>query len=99
MSLSETQKRQLRKLGHPLKPVVMVGANGLTDAVCNEIDLSIAHHELIKIKVSAADREARDSMISELCRRSNADLVQRVGNIALVYRPNPKNPKIHLNKS
>ena len=98
MSLSEIQKRQLRKLGHDLKPVVMIGANGLTDGVCNEIDLSIAHHELIKIKVSVGDRDARDEIITELCQRASAELVQRIGNIALVYRRNPKNPKIHLGK-
>lgn len=98
MPLTENQKRQLRKRGHSLKPVVMVGANGLTDGVSNETDLSLAHHELIKIKVSASDRNARDQIIQTLCERCNAELIQRVGNIALVYRHNPENPKIHLSK-
>lgn len=98
MSLSENQKRQLRKLGHDLKPVVIIGANGLTDAVCNEIDLSLAHHELIKIKVNASDRDERDEIIQTLCQRCSAELIQRVGHVALVYRPNPETPKIHLSK-
>jgi RNA-binding protein len=98
MSLSEHQKRQLRKLGHTLKPVIMIGANGLTDGVCNETDLSLAHHELLKIKVSGADRDERDAMIETLCQRCSAELVQRIGNIALVYRRNPENPKIHLER-
>jgi len=98
MSLSEHQKRQLRKLGHTLKPVIMIGANGLTDAVCNETDLSLAHHELLKVKVSGADRDERDAMIETLCQRCAAELVQRIGNIALVYRRNPENPKIHLER-
>lgn len=98
MSLSEIQKRQLRKLGHNLKPVVMIGANGLTDAICTETDLSLAHHELLKIKVNAGDRETRDAMIQELCQRCHAELIQRVGHIALVYRRNPENPKIHLER-
>ena len=98
MSLSEIQKRQLRKLGHTLKPVVMIGTNGLTDGVCNETELSIAHHELIKIKVNASDRDERDEIIKTLCQRCNAELVQRIGHIALVYRRNPQNPKIHLSK-
>jgi len=98
MSLSEHQKRQLRKLGHTLKPVIMIGANGLTDAVCNETELSLAHHELLKIKVSGADRDVRDAMIETLCQRCSAELVQRIGNIALVYRRNPENPKIHLER-
>ena len=98
MSLLEIQKRQLRKLGHNLKPVVMIGNNGLTDAVCNELDLSLSHHELLKVKVTAADREERDSIIHTLCDRSSAELVQRVGHVALIYRHNPQNPKIHLSK-
>ncbi|ALP52783.1 RNA-binding protein [Candidatus Tenderia electrophaga] len=98
MSLSEHQKRQLRKLGHHLKPVVMIGANGLTEAVCNEADLSLAHHELLKVKVNAADRDERDAIIASLCERCAAELVQRVGHVALVYRRNPENPKIHLER-
>ena len=98
MSLTENQKRQLRKLGHTLKPVVMIGGNGLTDNVNNEIDLSLDHHELIKIKVSVGDRDARDEMISSLCNTNKAELVQRIGNIALVFRRNPQKPKVHLEK-
>ncbi len=98
MSLSEHQKRRLRKLGHTLKPVVIIGANGLTDAVCNETDLSLAHHELLKVKINAADRNERDAIIESLCQRCSAELVQRVGHVALVYRRNPENPKIHLER-
>lgn len=98
MSLSEHQKRQLRKLGHTLKPVVIIGANGLTNAVCNETDLSLAHHELLKVKVNAADRNERDAIIESLCQRCSAELVQRVGHVALIYRRNPENPKIHLER-
>ena len=96
MSLSETHKRQLRKLGHDLKPVVIIGANGLTDAVYNELDLSLTHHELLKVKVNASDRDERDEIIKAMCERSLAELVQRIGHVALVYRRNPENPKIHL---
>jgi RNA-binding protein len=98
MPLTENQKRQLRKLGHTLKPVVMIGANGLTEGVTNEIDLSLEHHELIKVKVSAGDREVRDEMINAFCDSSTAELVQRIGNIALIFRRNTKQPKIHLEK-
>ena len=96
MSLSEDQKRQLRKIGHTLKPTIIIGGNGLTDAVCNETDLTIDHHELIKIKVNAGDREERDEIINTLCERTNSTLIQRVGHVALVYRRNEKKPKIHF---
>lgn len=99
MPLSEHQKRHLRGLGHALKPVVMVGGNGLSEGVLREIELSIAHHELIKVKVAAGDRELRDGMIGEICESCRAELVQRVGNMALLFRRNHNNPKVEIPRS
>lgn len=96
MSLNEDKKRQLRKLGHTLKPLVTIGTNGLTDAVCAEFDSTISHHELIKVKVNADERDNRDAMIVELCQRTGSELIQRVGHIALIFRRNPLKPKIHI---
>lgn len=95
MTLTEAQKRHLRKLAHNLKPLVIIGANGLTENVVNEIDQTLAHHELIKVKVNAMDREERDAMIAAFCERLDCALVQRIGNTAVVYREAEK-PKITL---
>ena len=59
INLTAHQKRYLRGLAHSLKPVVMIGASGLTENVIAEIDASIEHHELIKVRVNATDREER----------------------------------------
>ena len=99
MPLSESQKKFLRGLGHKLKPVVSVGGAGVTDALIRELDTTIAHHELIKVRVRAGDRETRDAAIEELCRRGNAVLVTRIGNVALLYRRNPDDARIQLPKS
>ena len=96
MQLSESRKKFLRGLGHKLKPVVSVGGAGITDALLREFDATIAHHELVKVRVRAGDRESRDAAIEELCRRGGAELVTRIGNVALLYRRNPDNPKIQL---
>lgn len=96
MTLSEAQKKHLRGLGHQLKPIITVGGAGLTDAVQKEFDTTIEHHELIKIRVRVGDRSARDAIISELCDRGAAQIVTRIGNVALVYRKNDDKPKITL---
>lgn len=96
MALTESQKKYLRGLGHQLKPVVMIGDAGLSDAVFNEFCTTIEHHELIKVRVRVGDRKTRDSVIDELCKRGSAELVTRIGNIALVYRRNEEEPKISL---
>lgn len=98
MQLSESQKKFLRGLGHQLKPVVSVGNAGVTDALLKELDTTIAHHELVKVRVRAGDRESRDAAIEELCRRGGAALVTRIGNVALLYRRNPDAPRIQLPK-
>lgn len=96
MPLSESQKKFLRGLGHRLKPVVTVGDAGVSEAVMKEFDTTLAHHELIKVKVRAADRAARDAAIDKLCAEGAAELVTRVGNVALIYRRNADEPKIVL---
>ena len=96
MMLSEPQKKYLRGLGHALKPVVMVGESGLTDAVRAEFESSLEHHELIKIRVKVGDREQRDKIILSLCETANAELVQRIGNMALLFRENAEKKRIRL---
>ena len=88
MDLTEHQKKHLRGLGHQLKPLVMVGDAGLSDSLLAEYEATLDHHELIKVRVRASDRDARDIIIDTLCDRSRAILVQRIGNVALLYRPN-----------
>lgn len=87
--LTPSQKRYLRGLAHPLKPVILMGEKGLTEAVVAELELALDHHELVKVRISADDRRARDATALELVNRSGAQLVQRIGNIACLYRRNP----------
>ena len=96
MTLSESQKKYLRGLGHALKPVVMVGEAGLTDAVLTEFESTLDHHELIKVRVKVGGREERDQVIARLCESGDAQLVQRIGNMALLYRENPEKKRIRL---
>jgi len=95
MPITESQKRHLRKLAHNLKPLVIIGGNGLTENVINEIDQTLAHHELIKVRVNAMDREERDAMVVAICEALECALVQRIGHIAAIYRA-AKKPVIRL---
>ena len=93
MKLSEPQKKFLRGLGHGLKPLVMVGEAGVSESLLAEFETTLAHHELIKVSVRVGDRSARDEIIEKLCVAGSAQLVQRVGNMALLYRENPERKK------
>ena len=87
--VNSKERRQLRALAHTLRPVVTVAGKGLSDSVLREVDRALADHELIKVKISVGDRTQRETIIGALCERSGALLVQRIGNIATLMRPNP----------
>lgn len=98
-ALSNPQKRYLRGLAHDLKPVILVGAKGITDNLAAETGLALDHHELIKVRVAAGDRELRDEWIGILCERTSAALVARIGNIAVLYKRSQDKPLIVLPKA
>ena len=85
MKSENRQRKQLRAIGHRLSPVVIV-SNGLTKGVTAEIDRALTDHELIKIRVNAADREEKQEQVAAICKKLDAELIQMAGHIALIYR-------------
>jgi RNA-binding protein len=71
---------------HKLKPVVLIGNKGLTDAVQTEINHALEHHELIKIRISGGYKEYRDHIIQEVCTQQKALLLKKIGHIFAIYR-------------
>ena len=98
MSLSQAERKFLRGRGHALKPVVIVGGAGLTDAVLTELEGALSHHELVKVSLRIGNRERRAALLDELLDRSKATLLQRIGNMALLYRQ-AEQPKLLLSKT
>lgn len=95
MSLSPNQRRYLRQLAHGLKPVVMVGNRGATDAVCQELDGCLLQHELLKVRLGG-DRAQREADLERLLAASGAQQVQLIGHVASLYRPHPEKPRLAL---
>ena len=89
-TLNPGERRSLRAKAHALKPVVIIGESGLTPAVMREIDLSLNHHELIKVKVVGEDRARRENALKEICASLNAVPVQHIGKILVIYRKTPE---------
>lgn len=95
MNLSTKQKQHLKGLAHPLKPVVMLGNNGLTEGVLAEIENALEHHELIKVKIAGEDRETKALIVNAIVRETKACEVQVIGKILVLYRRSKEN-KISL---
>jgi RNA-binding protein len=96
VQLTSAQTRFLRGQAHDLNAMLQVGGKGITDALVTEVVNALEQHELIKVKVAAEDREARDAMIQDLAQRAGAALVQRIGHTAVLYRPSKDKRQIVL---
>ncbi|WP_269519537.1 ribosome assembly RNA-binding protein YhbY [Alteromonas sp. BMJM2] len=97
MKLSNKQKQFLKGLAHPMKPIVQLGSNGLTEGVVAEIDSALNHHELIKVKVPSDDREEKSLIMDAIIRETNAHKLQVIGHTLIIYRPS-EDCKIQLPK-
>jgi len=95
MSITSEQRKHFRTLGHKLNPLVTVAGKGLTENLQLEVDRALEDHELIKVKFSIADRDIKKQLIRELCNVVEAEIIQEVGHIVLMYRPSLEaNPKL-----
>lgn len=97
--LNNPQKRYLSGLAHDLKPIILVGAKGPTSALIAELDLALERHELLKVKIAAQDRETRDAWIDQIIEQSSAVLINRIGNVIILFRRSKDKPLIILPKA
>lgn len=95
MPLKQSQIKYLKALAHHRKPVVQVGNAGVSPAVVRETRLALKAHELLKIRLPALERPARQQLIEHLCRETGAEQVQHIGRMAILYRRAEK-PRIQL---
>jgi RNA-binding protein len=96
IELSEKQKKHLRGLAHAREPIVLIGQAGLTPAVVKELDLALTAHELVKVRARVGDRHERDAVLASLAQQTGSALVQRIGNVGVLYRPHGERPRIIL---
>lgn len=96
-ALSNTQKRFLKGIAHGLNPVILIGANGLTEGLMKELEKSLAHHELLKIKIASAEREDRKEIVETIVKATHSQLVQSIGKVVVIYRQ-AKEPQLQLPK-
>lgn len=92
MSLSSQQVRTLRAEAHrlKLKPVVMIGQHGLSENVMNELEQSLTYHELIKVRIPALEKSEKKELVAEICQLLQAESIQTIGHITVLFRENPK---------
>lgn len=96
-TLSSKQRAHLRKLAQSLKPTVHVGKDGVTDAAIDNLRQTFDGHELVKVRVlEAAPETAKDTAHALAARVADAVVIQTMGRVATLYRPDPETPEIRL---
>ena len=84
--LSAAQRKELKARAHPLEPVVLIGAKGITDEVVKEVEVALKAHELIKVRAPSLERGQREEAMQTLCARTGAESVQTIGKVLVIYR-------------
>jgi putative YhbY family RNA-binding protein len=90
--LSPAQRRELKARAHKLHPLVLIGNDGLTQSVVDEIDRALAVHELIKVRAALSGREGREQLMAGICERAGAQPVQVIGKVLVIFRRRPVVP-------
>lgn len=96
MSLTANQKRYLRGIAHHLHPLITLAEKGPSDAVLKELEIALLAHELVKVRISAPDRETAALWMDRLLEATAARLVQKIGHVVTLYRRHPSEPKLSL---
>lgn len=91
LELTSRERSDLRSAAHPLKPVVLIGDNGLTDSVLKEIDRALTAHGLIKVRAGGSDRDERETMLATICDTLSCAPVHHLGKMLILFRPLPGN--------
>lgn len=86
--LTINQKKYLRGIAHGLNPMITIGAKGVTESLMEELENTLSHHEILKIKMSSADRDDRKVIVEHILNETGALLVQTIGKICVIYRQN-----------
>ena len=87
MSLNRKQITYLRGLAHPLSAMLTIGGSGLSKSAMAELESTLNHHELLKIRISTDNRDLRKKFAQEICSATSAELVQQIGKVIIIYRP------------
>lgn len=96
-SLTSKQRAHLRSLAHPLKPILQVGSDGISEAFLDSLDEAFNTRELLKIKVlDTSDLELKEAVAAVQEGRPAVQVVQTIGRTAALYRRHPEKPKIEL---
>jgi len=94
--ISKTQKKYLKALANPLKPLVIIGKGGLNESVIDSIDECLNAHELVKIDVLKTCEISTEEIAIEVASKTKCEVIQLIGRKIVIYRFSKENNNIIL---
>ena len=88
--VNPAERKALKARAHSLDPMIHLCGKGLTQAVIAELDRALAAHELIKVRAGSLERGEREAALAEICARLDAQPVQHIGKVLVLYRRKPE---------
>jgi RNA-binding protein len=95
-TLTKADLQHLKRLAHDLSPVVHIGKEGVTETLVSAVAIQLGAHELIKLRVLTEAPEDRHATATAVAAAAGATLVQVLGRTLVLFRPNPRTPKVEL---
>ena len=93
LHLTPAERKAKRGEAHHLDPVVIIGAEGHSDAIYKEADQALKAHGLIKVRMFSDSRPDREAALAALADRLKAAPVQHIGKLLVLWRPVPEKAK------
>lgn len=94
--LTSKQRAKLRAMSHDLQPILYVGKAGVTDNIVTEAADALLPHELVKGTVQQNCPITAAEAMREIAQRNDAEEVMSSGRKFVIYKRNPKEPKIQV---
>jgi len=94
--LTGKQKRFLRAKAHHLSPIFQVGKGGVNDNMIKQIGEALEVRELLKVTILQNCEQDKDEVAQVISKGTKAHVVQKIGNIIVVYKESRENKKLEL---
>lgn len=96
--LNSKQRAFLKSLASNIDTILMVGKGGISSDLIKQADDALRKRELIKGKVLETAEDSPMDIALEIAKNTNSEVVQVIGSKFVLFRINPKEPKIELPK-
>lgn len=76
--------KDVKRIGHGLRPTVHVGKEGVTDTLIEEIAKQVKNRKVVKVRLLPSVEEDRKKVAEDLAARSDSVLIEVVGHTVLL---------------